>query len=65
MPAQSTVRAAVLLVTPSAEAVMLVVPGRSPVARPLASIMATVELLEAHVKDTPVTGVPPLSKAVA
>jgi hypothetical protein len=61
-----TVKVSASLVTPAAEAVMEVMPGRRPLARPLPEVMeATLELLLANVKMVPATTIPFGSLAVA
>jgi hypothetical protein len=61
-----TVRAAGLLVIPSADTVIVVVLGNSPWARPLVELIeATLGLLLCHVRTAVVITFPALSLAVA
>ena len=60
-----TVKLTGLLLTPPAVAVMVVLPGRSPVAKPLLSILANVGLLVFHVTVAPEITFPVASFAVA
>ncbi|HVA55092.1 MAG TPA: hypothetical protein VNI53_04725 [Gammaproteobacteria bacterium] len=60
-----TVKAAAVLVTPEAVAVMVALPADMPVATPLLLIVATEVLLEAQAKLTPLIVLPEESMAVA
>ena len=61
----ATVRVAELLVTVPLAAVIVVVPGDRPLARPALLMLATVGALDVHVNVTPDIGLPLLSLAVA